>query len=187
MGLVNDSDGSLLKQSLRTNGLMEYTSIPWANQAQTTNELPSEWTVNLALWFMHILAGNNFRVGWGYGREDELRLGTLLVNDVNTFSPTTERRDDSTAVSSAHISASEEVSETDSDSSDEATGEYTTDSHPRDPSQVAAAGEVARETQPNTPEQAISFSSFGESPFRKRKRGEDQPNWSFTSKHSSRV
>jgi hypothetical protein len=41
---------------------MEYVSIPWKEDTNIENPL----TFNLALWFVHILAGNHHEVGWDY-------------------------------------------------------------------------------------------------------------------------
>ena len=40
---------------------MEYMSVPW-KESDKHNSL----TFNLALWFVHILAGNHHEVGWDY-------------------------------------------------------------------------------------------------------------------------
>jgi hypothetical protein len=65
--LVNNSQNvNLLRNELINNGLMEYVSIPWKNYSQGQRSSLDAWTVNLALWFMHILAGNNFEVEWSY-------------------------------------------------------------------------------------------------------------------------
>lgn len=162
---------------------MEYTSIPWTNQARAGEKHPSEWTVNLALWFMHILAGNNFRVGWDYGREDELRLRTLSVNQWNSSSPATQRRVGSGTESSVRRRTGGELSSGDSDSGNELVTELIKDGRQVFPSDDVAATEDGSETEPNTP-QKIAMSYFDDSPFRKRKRGEDAPNWSFSSKQS---
>lgn len=45
---------------------MEFVSIPWGNGCDDNHESYRKWTVNLALWFTHILAGNNYRIDWGY-------------------------------------------------------------------------------------------------------------------------
>lgn len=45
---------------------MEFVSIPWGNGCDEDHENYRAWTVNLALWFTHILAGNNYRIDWGY-------------------------------------------------------------------------------------------------------------------------
>ncbi|KAG9495064.1 hypothetical protein J7337_013297 [Fusarium musae] len=57
---------SLLRNELINNGLMEYVSIPWENYSKGQRPSLDIWTVNLALWFMHVLAGNNFEVEWSY-------------------------------------------------------------------------------------------------------------------------
>ncbi|RFN47866.1 hypothetical protein FIE12Z_7883 [Fusarium flagelliforme] len=59
-------DTSKLKQELINNGLMEYISIPWDNHSEMDRNSVDVWTVNLALWFVHILAGNNFEASWSY-------------------------------------------------------------------------------------------------------------------------
>lgn len=58
---------------------MEYTSIPWDNYRKGDVQSHNSWTVNLALWFVHVLAGNNYEVGWGYGRlaDENLAAPTL--------------------------------------------------------------------------------------------------------------
>ncbi|KAF4426168.1 hypothetical protein F53441_14136 [Fusarium austroafricanum] len=45
---------------------MEYVAIPWDNHNKESKNDLEKWTVNLALWFMHILAGNSFEVSWSY-------------------------------------------------------------------------------------------------------------------------
>jgi hypothetical protein len=50
-----------LLDGLSENGVMEYVSIPW----QTPND-EDELNYNVALWFIHVLAANNFEVGWNY-------------------------------------------------------------------------------------------------------------------------
>ncbi len=45
---------------------MEYVSIPWDNHRSGEPDEYEELTVNLALWFIHILAGNHPKVAWDY-------------------------------------------------------------------------------------------------------------------------
>lgn len=45
---------------------MEYVSIPWENHNNDDPDNYADWTVNLALWFVHILAGNAHEVNWSY-------------------------------------------------------------------------------------------------------------------------
>lgn len=44
---------------------MDYVSIPWS-QGSAEDQFKDDWTVNLALWFLHILAGNGYEVDYGY-------------------------------------------------------------------------------------------------------------------------
>ncbi|SPJ79466.1 uncharacterized protein FTOL_07857 [Fusarium torulosum] len=59
-------DTKTLKKELINNGLMEYISVPWDNHSKRGRTGLDVWTVNLALWFVHILAGNNFEASWSY-------------------------------------------------------------------------------------------------------------------------
>jgi hypothetical protein len=45
---------------------MEYVSVPWSNHSNGEPEGCKTLTVNLALWFVHILAGNHHEVDWDY-------------------------------------------------------------------------------------------------------------------------
>lgn len=72
----NSQNINLLRNELINNGLMEYVSIPWGNYSQGQRRSLDVWTVNLALWFMHILAGNNFEVEWSYA---DLTAETLVA------------------------------------------------------------------------------------------------------------
>lgn len=166
---------------------MEYASIPWDNTAPAGSKQPEKWTVNLALWFMHILAGNNFRVGWGYGLEDELRLGALHVSQWNSSSLATQRQGQSGTESSAPGIRSGELSSDDSDSGHAQATELIKEVLlQRCLLDSVAVREGVGETESNTSEEEITWPSLDDSPFRKRKRDEDAPNWSFSSKRSSR-
>lgn len=59
---------------LITNGLMEYVSVPWSRHCQRDVVSPARWTVNLALWFMHVLAGDHSEAGRNYGALKEVGL-----------------------------------------------------------------------------------------------------------------
>ncbi|KAI8716382.1 hypothetical protein NCS52_00931700 [Fusarium sp. LHS14.1] len=75
-------DTKLLKRQLIRDGLMEYISIPWANHCQGDLESHETWTINLALWFMHILVGNQYEVCWRYDRlQDETLAAQRLPQD----------------------------------------------------------------------------------------------------------
>ncbi|KAI6767670.1 hypothetical protein HG530_005679 [Fusarium avenaceum] len=71
------ADVKVLRNELINNGLMEYVAIPWDNHSSGSKEHISAWTVNLALWFVHILAGNNFEVSWSYV---DLTAETLVLS-----------------------------------------------------------------------------------------------------------
>ena len=61
---------------------MEYVSIPWENHWEGGEESQETWTINLALWFVHILAGNNYEARWAYGRlEDEKLVALTAIED----------------------------------------------------------------------------------------------------------
>ncbi|KAL7629019.1 hypothetical protein AAE478_000537 [Parahypoxylon ruwenzoriense] len=56
-----------LLQALHDHGLMEYKSIPWSAHGDGKDPTyHKELTVNLTLWILHVLAGNNHKVGWDY-------------------------------------------------------------------------------------------------------------------------
>lgn len=84
---VHDSrNPEVLRAQLSADGMMEYISIPWSNHCPPDDtDGPEHWTVNLALWFVHVLAGNNFEVDWRY---DPLR-----DEDVITSSPSETSND----------------------------------------------------------------------------------------------
>lgn len=72
VNLTLKSDGSkhtenLLTQGLIEDGLLEYVSIPWDRHQNSSLDEHRDLTVNLALWFVHILAGNHYKVDWDYG------------------------------------------------------------------------------------------------------------------------
>jgi hypothetical protein len=46
---------------------MEYVSVPWDNHRSGDPDKYKDLTVNLALWFIHILAGNRHEISWDYG------------------------------------------------------------------------------------------------------------------------
>ncbi|CAM1505187.1 Fc.00g108240.m01.CDS01 [Cosmosporella sp. VM-42] len=72
-------DPKLLRDRLIENGLMEYISIPWGNHRQGDVETHETWTINLALWFLHVLAGNSYEAGWEYGSLKDERLAVPIA------------------------------------------------------------------------------------------------------------
>jgi hypothetical protein len=48
---------------------MEFISVPWTNHREgRPPEDYMDWTVNLALWFLHVIAGNDHQVEWTYNK-----------------------------------------------------------------------------------------------------------------------
>ncbi|KAF4339926.1 hypothetical protein FBEOM_6150 [Fusarium beomiforme] len=94
----SSQDVTLLRNELINNGLMEYVSIPWKNHSRGQTRLLNVWTVNLALWFVHILAGNNFEVEWNYvGLTAETLTASQSADSQNQSkldSPTDEQFDE---------------------------------------------------------------------------------------------
>ena len=45
---------------------MEYVCVPWANHRRGNATTGSGWTINLVLWYLHILAGNDYKIKWKY-------------------------------------------------------------------------------------------------------------------------
>ncbi|KAI0798293.1 hypothetical protein GGR55DRAFT_672827 [Xylaria sp. FL0064] len=72
-----DDDPSSYNQLLKTvknDGLMEFVSIPWGNGCNNHHHDYKSLTVNLALWFAHILAGNHYKLDWNYRKLHEEEL-----------------------------------------------------------------------------------------------------------------
>jgi hypothetical protein len=77
----------MLLDSVSQNGMMEYVSIPWSAHSGEAGETDEKWTVNLVLWFLHILAGNDHEVDWDYGPLSSQKLcgqPTERTEDLNT-------------------------------------------------------------------------------------------------------
>lgn len=77
-----------LSTSLKIDGMMEYVSIPWGKSGRNT------LTFNLALWFVHILAGNRHEVAYDYDELVDEKLVTETCNIAPTLpvTPQTEPR-----------------------------------------------------------------------------------------------
>ena len=63
-------------------GLVEYICIPWQNHCAGNLDDYESWTVNLALWFVHILAGNAHEIDRDYIplRDEVLRTQSLTAS-----------------------------------------------------------------------------------------------------------
>jgi hypothetical protein len=65
---------------------MEYRSIPWDNHGEDGDpKSVKDWTINLALWFVHVLAGNNHEVTWKYNhlKKEMLKVSLPSTPDIN--------------------------------------------------------------------------------------------------------
>lgn len=94
----NSDDSKVLRTELIHNGLMEHISIPWDNHHQGDVSGCTAWTVNLALWFMHVLAATNHEVKWTYDPlvKETLTRSTLVgAQDDSAVSFTNEDGDGS--------------------------------------------------------------------------------------------
>lgn len=76
-----------MRAQLAKNGLLEYASIPWETHFEKMPEACDTWTINLALWFIHVLAGNEAGVNWTYPR---LEIETQLVSQEAPLSNTSQ-------------------------------------------------------------------------------------------------
>jgi len=62
---------------------MEFVSIPWEKHNKEHQGEIKELTMNLALWFVHILAGNNHKLGWSYPTLLTEKLATHHVSSLS--------------------------------------------------------------------------------------------------------
>ncbi|KAI9148964.1 putative endo-beta-1,4-glucanase D [Paramyrothecium foliicola] len=99
-----------LEKGLMKSGLMEYVSIPWSNHCEGSLDEHASWTVNLALWFMHILIGKRYEVSWEYRdlKDEELATrvtvesGKEIQDDATPNEENGELDEDQKSVSSNH-------------------------------------------------------------------------------------
>ncbi|KAJ4328226.1 hypothetical protein N0V84_001266 [Fusarium piperis] len=94
----NLGDGyKALQRSLVDDGLLEYVSIPWANHHQGNLDGYKDLTVNLAMWFIHVLAGNRYWFDWSYGplAAEEPSAGRLSEATTEPSSETRQSDDES--------------------------------------------------------------------------------------------
>ncbi|TGJ78964.1 hypothetical protein E0Z10_g9805 [Xylaria hypoxylon] len=73
---IDDDPSSFdqLLEKVKVDGLMEFVSIPWGNGCDDHHHDYKRLTVNLALWFTHILAGNHYKLDWKYRKLQEEEL-----------------------------------------------------------------------------------------------------------------
>lgn len=76
---------------------MEYVSIPWDNYRQGNPDDYGALTVNLALWFIHILAGNAHEVDWSYPdlQDEKLTAGVCTASSASENSGPEPDREES--------------------------------------------------------------------------------------------
>ncbi|KAI1854063.1 hypothetical protein JX265_003613 [Neoarthrinium moseri] len=87
------SSDQIIRQQLIKDGLLEYVSIPWDNNNGGNPEDYKSLTVNLGLWFIHVLAGNHYRVGWEYPPlENEALLTKPPAATAEPVTPASEPR-----------------------------------------------------------------------------------------------
>ncbi|KAI1112846.1 hypothetical protein F5Y14DRAFT_463073 [Nemania sp. NC0429] len=92
---------SQLLEKIKWDGLMEFVSIPWANGCDDYHHNYKKLTVNLALWFTHVLAGNHYKLDWKYRKLYDEELAQTLQepdhdvkeDDRKSGSTSTSRRD----------------------------------------------------------------------------------------------
>ncbi|KAF2973059.1 hypothetical protein GQX73_g619 [Xylaria multiplex] len=71
------------QQIVRTKGLMEYVSIPWTHGTENNTDNYNKLTVNLALWVLHILAGNHHRILKKYPELSAEKLASPIIKSEN--------------------------------------------------------------------------------------------------------
>lgn len=79
----------LIRESMIDQGRLEFKSIRWGIHRDTRQSLDDfqKLTVNLSLWILFILAGNNSQIGWDYEpleKECLARIGETSVDEENS-------------------------------------------------------------------------------------------------------
>ncbi|KAI3321481.1 hypothetical protein HD806DRAFT_502679 [Xylariaceae sp. AK1471] len=91
LGKVDSYKEPSPQQIVKTRGLMEYVSVPWKHGTDEHTDKYDKLTVNLALWVLHILAGNHHKILKEY---PELRTEKLVppINQPETFERESHRK-----------------------------------------------------------------------------------------------
>ena len=76
--MTSADDRKELIRRLMVDGVMEYVSVPWDNHRCGGSGEHTGWTMNLALWFVHVLTGNGHEVLWDYDALASLTLNPEL-------------------------------------------------------------------------------------------------------------
>ena len=71
------------QRALRTGGILEYKAVLWGNGSKGSKSDPNLLTVNLALWYLHLMAAENSHI------EDHYEPLRDLIWNTDTSSPTT--------------------------------------------------------------------------------------------------
>ena len=67
MAQLRDLDIDSLRECARKSGVLEYKAIPWQPATGDRTQTVSGLTMNLALWWLHLLATGNCSIGGDYG------------------------------------------------------------------------------------------------------------------------
>lgn len=106
-----------LINSVAKKGLLEYVLVPWDNAANNDIPATQDWTINLAFWYLHILAGNNYKIDWIYPLlvaetlSAETPLAENLPADTLTPSVPTTEGNEAASILPADVSRSSPVAE----------------------------------------------------------------------------
>jgi hypothetical protein len=76
------------KRSAKKSGILEYRSIPWENNNTRAHEGDKNLTVNLALWWLYMMAAKDSSIRWLYGplEEENLRIEPEEAYQSSSFS-----------------------------------------------------------------------------------------------------
>ena len=73
----NDAEGDMitpdpdtLRARARKSSVLEYKAIPWQSQPLNANQTAGGLTMNMGLWWLHIMATGNTNIGFDYGDLD---------------------------------------------------------------------------------------------------------------------
>ena len=76
-----ESQGSLVQRA-RDAGILEYKAIPWVSGTQGASHTAQSMTVNLALWWLHLIARGNTNIAEDYGALRDATWGTTAEDQV---------------------------------------------------------------------------------------------------------
>jgi hypothetical protein len=79
-------------EAVRRDGVLEYKSISWkSHRGETPTDKYKELTINLALWWLHILADNSRSIDWEYRRlsTQTIAISLLRLHEASDAEETT--------------------------------------------------------------------------------------------------